>query len=110
MGYNGNMNAHRDITWSSEEPTPYVEVPARRTDEEINELVESLQSNPGRWAVFSSHKTRNAARQRLTTLRQSPTYRQFPLTWRTRRTIKGDTTAPVEVLVCWDPAKEHLQT
>lgn len=98
-----------NIDWSKNEPAPDVTVPKPRSTEEIQDLLDQLQANPGRWAVYSTHKTRNAARQRLTALRKSATYGERPLQWRTRRVEPGNVESPVNVLVNWNESPDATE-
>ncbi|WIC89807.1 hypothetical protein SEA_SAPO_36 [Gordonia phage Sapo] len=84
-------------TWTEKNPTP-----TARTPEEVSELLAELEANPGKWAVYSEHKTRGAARQRVHALKSSRVYEGKPLSWSTKRTEPGNTQAPVQVLVCWN--------
>lgn len=76
-------------------------------------LLMQLRDQPGRWAVFSTHRSRGAARQRIYSLRQSATYRGIPVEWRTKKQHPGRANSPVHVLVRWceapDPA-DHEHT
>lgn len=72
-----------------------------RTPEQIDELIESLKSKPGQWAIYSEHSTRGAARQRVHSLKSSRTWVDLPLEWSTKRTDPGNVHAPVQVLVRW---------
>ena len=64
-------------------------------------LLMQLRDQPGRWAVFSTHRSRGAARQRIYSLRQSATYRGIPVEWRTKKQYPGKNNSPVHVLVRW---------
>jgi hypothetical protein len=65
-------------------------------------LLMQLRDQAGRWAIFSTHRSRGAARQRIYSLRQSQTYRGIPVQWRTKKQIPGQANSPVHVLVKWD--------
>ena len=74
-----------------------------RDPQQVREFLAELQANPKRYAVYSEHSTRGAARQRVYALKSSSNFRDQPLVWRTRRVNPGDLTSPVRVLVCWNP-------
>lgn len=81
-----------------------------RDPERVREFLAELQANPKRWAVYSEHATRGAARQRIYALKGSANYRDQPLVWRTARVNPGELTSPVRVLVCWDDSVPPEQT
>lgn len=65
-------------------------------------LLMQLRDQPGRWAIFSTHVSRGAARQRILSLRKSQTYRGIPVLWRTKKERPGEADSRVHVLVSWD--------
>lgn len=85
-------------TWTDKDPDNST---IGRTPAQIEELITELRNNPGKWAVYSEHVSRGAARQRVHSLKSSPSYSELPMLWRTRRTEPGNVHAPVQVLVCW---------
>ena len=91
------------ITWSDRPPTSIADHRPARSALEVGLMVEELKQNPYQFAVYSTHKTRRAARQRVQTLRRSKTFENQPLRWRTQREFPGDTTSRVRVLVAWWP-------
>lgn len=93
-------------TWADKPPVPLPPAHTRRTQDSLREIAGSLQKNPGRWAVYSTHATRGAARQRIYVLRNSATFEGMPLEWRSARTIRGDRTSPVQILVRWKAEEE----
>ena len=88
-----------ETTWTDDTPDNST---IGRTPAQIEALIEELRANPGKWAVYSEHVSRGAARQRVHSLKSSPSYTDYPLIWRTKRTEPGNVHAPVQVLVCWD--------
>ena len=87
--------------WSDRSPEPVQPVHTRRTAPDILDLVEDLKAHPRKWAVYSTHQTRGAARQRIYVLRNSSTFSDLPVEFRTIRKIPGDTKSPVQILVRW---------
>ncbi|AOE44388.1 hypothetical protein SEA_GHOBES_37 [Gordonia phage Ghobes] len=85
-----------EVTWTEKNPTPRA-----RSAEEVSALLQELEAHPGEWAVYSEHKTRGAARQRVHALKSSRVYEGKPLEWSTKRTEPGNVLAPVQVLVRW---------
>lgn len=73
----------------------------RRTQKAVLELMDVLKANPNRWAIYSTHQTRGAARQRVYVLRHSATFLGMPLEWRTAKVNPGDPDSRVEILVRW---------
>lgn len=87
--------------WTDRSPTHVEPAKIKRTADDILALVEDLKKNPMRWAVYSSHRTRGAARQRIYVLRNSSTFSGLPVEFRTIRQTPGDTKSPVQILVRW---------
>lgn len=86
-----------NTTWADKPDT----TTTGRNPAQIQQLLAELEANPGEWAVYSEHISRGAARQRVHSLKSSPSYAGKPLLWRTKRTEPGNVHAPVQVLVCW---------
>lgn len=96
------MNATADPKWAETPPLPMPDTPrTTRTLGDILDLATQLRNRPGEWVVYSDHKTRNAARQRISQRQHAPTLQGLPLEWRSRRLVPGDTDSRVEVLVRW---------
>lgn len=86
---------------ASREPIPESAFRPARSPEQLQTLIEQLRDRPGQWFVYSKHRTRGSARQRVLTLRGSATFRSLPVQWRTMRETPGDPTSEVQVLVRW---------
>ena len=94
-------NERISAEWTDRSPTHVEPAKITRTADDILELVEDLKRNPMRWAVYSTHRTRGAARQRIYVLRSSSTFSDLPVEFRTIRQTPGDVKSPVQILVRW---------
>ena len=89
------------VTWAENQPTPLPPEHTRRTQADLRDFIERLADHPNRWAVYSTHLTRGAARQRIYVLRRSATFEGQPLEWRSAKVQRGDDASPVQILVRW---------
>lgn len=96
------METGESPTWAKTDPTPLPPAHTRRTQASLLEMADTLEANPGRWAVYSVHRTRGAARQRVYVLRHSKTFAGKPLEWRTAKVKPGNPESPVQILVRWN--------
>jgi len=96
------MDTNAQLPKAARDPIPEQKYRPARSAEELAALLEQLQTNPGEWFIYSSHTTRGSARQRVLSLKNSATFKDYPLTWRTMREVAGDPSSNVQVLVSWE--------
>lgn len=84
--------------------------PISRSAGGIDAIVLQLQSDPGRWAIYSVHRTRNAAHQRLRKIRASASFQGLPVQFRVRKSRILSANGPAEILVRWRPEPVEEQS
>jgi hypothetical protein len=94
-----------ELTKAARAPIPEQAYRPARSPEELAELIAQLQASPEEWFIYSTHKTRGSARQRVLSLKRSQTYEGHPLQWRTQRAVEGDPSSQVHVLVSWESSE-----
>lgn len=94
-----NKQTENPVDWAPEQSVTERQIAARRIN--VEGLLAQLKDAPGKWAVYSKHKTRGAARQRVYSLRESASYKEYPLEWATAKEEPGVKDSPVQVLVRW---------
>ena len=88
------------VEWAPEQSVTERAQASRRIN--VEGLLAQLQDAPMKWAVYSTHKTRGAARQRVYALRNAASYKGQPLEWATAKVEPGEKGSPVQVLVRWN--------
>lgn len=86
------------IQFTDREPVPRT---PKRSPHDIALVLNDLKENAGKWAIYSTHTTRGGANSRMFKARNSKSYRDYPLEWRTMVDEPGVPDSKSHVMVRW---------
>lgn len=80
----------------------------RRSPKEERQLLDRLQSNGGKWIVWSTHASLPSARARRSQVQNAQKFASLPLIWRAMNvTLDGDTEQTPCLMVRWKGGAER---